>query len=190
MEALSKNAIVSISIALEAVLLLVAAVWMVCANIQLLSKFQFAPVAIGWGLALAAATTTVSILCVTLGKRLAFLSDLKKMSEELLAPLLAKLGPGDIVFLSLVSGFCEEVFFRGIVQAQCGLWATSIAFGVFHDPSFKQKSYVILAALAGLGLGYLYQQTANLWSCITAHAVHNLLAMLALRYWIKPSEAP
>ena len=187
MEALSRNAILSISIALEALILLVAALWMVCANIRLLDRFQFTAVPVEWGLALAAASILISLLCLVLGRRYKLFSDLAKMSEEVLAPLLRKLGPGDIVFLSLVSGFCEEVFFRGIVQSQCGLLATSIIFGIFHDPSLQQKSYVILAALAGLGLGYLYQQTGNLWSCITAHIVHNLLSMLILRYWVKPT---
>jgi uncharacterized protein len=191
MEALSRNAIFSISIALEAGILLLAAVWMVCAHIQLAARFQFSAAAIGWGLAVAAGTTLLSMLCVTLGKRFSLFAGLRKLSEELLAPLLRKLTPSDIFFLSLVSGFCEEVFFRGIVQSQWGLIPTSLAFGIFHDPSFKQKSYVIMAALAGLALGYLYQQTGNLWSCITAHAVHNMLSMIALRFWFKePTDTP
>jgi uncharacterized protein len=188
MEVFSRNAIFSISIALEAGILLLAAVWMYFAHIQLLSRFQLAAEPFLWGLAFAAVSTAVSLACLKIGKHFSAFSDLAKMSEELLAPLLAKLSIFDLIFLSLVSGFCEEVFFRGIVQSQCGLIPASLAFGIFHDPSFKQRSYVLLATLAGLGLGYLYQQTGNLWSCITAHAIHNMLAMIALRFLFGKTE--
>lgn len=186
MEALTRNSIFTLSVVLEGALLLIAAVWVSMGNIALLPKFQFAPSAFVWGLLAACFSTAVSLSCITLGKGIPILAKLRQMSEDFLAPMIALLSAGDIIFLSIVSGFCEEVLFRGVMQAQFGLLATSFIFGVFHDPSFKQKGYVILACLAGLGLGVLYQQTGNLWSCITAHAVHNFFAMLALRYWLSP----
>jgi membrane protease YdiL (CAAX protease family) len=189
MEALNRNAIVAVSIVLEAALLLVAAIWMLCANIPLITKMQFVPIDFAYGCAAAVVSSSLSMLCFTLGKRVPLFADLRKMSEEFLAPLICRLSFADVVMLSLVSGFCEEVLFRGIIQAQCGIWATSLAFGIFHDPSFKQKSYVIMAGLAGLGLGFLYQATDNLWSCIIAHILHNLLAMLALRFFVKTVES-
>jgi membrane protease YdiL (CAAX protease family) len=190
MPTLSRNAILSISITLEAALLLVAAIWMPYANVSLLPKFHFATTAILWGFVFAFASATISILCLTLGKRLPLLNELKTMTDEVLAPIIAQLCPADILLISVVSGFCEEVLFRGIMQAQFGLWITSIIFGLFHDPGLKHKAYVILAALAGLGLGYVYQLTGNLWSCISAHIMHNLISMLLLRYWNKsPTNA-
>lgn len=187
MEALSRNSIIAISIVLESALLLGAAAWIYLGQIMLIPKFQFSISAILWGLAVAAVSTTVSILCVTLGKRLPIFAELQKMNEEFLIPLVSMLSPFDILFLSLLSGFCEEVFFRGLMLPQLGLFTSSIVFGIFHDPLFKQKAYVILASLAGVALGYVYQQTGSLWSCITAHAVHNFIAMLALRYFFKPN---
>lgn len=185
MEALSRNSVIVLSIVLEAALLLVAAVWMYFAHIELRGHFQFQALPLLWGIALSIASSALAIALVVLGKRISFLSGLTKMSEEFLQPLVGLLGPADILLLSLLSGFCEEVLFRGILQAQIGVFAASFVFGIFHDPSFKQKSYIILATLAGLALGLLYQWTGNLWSCILAHAAHNFVAMISLRYFFK-----
>lgn len=189
MEAPTRNTIFALTAVLEGGLLLVAAVIMNVAHVQLLEKFQLLPQPFLWGLGTAAATTTISILCLLLGKRLRFLAELQEMSEKFLSPLVSVLGFGDIVFIALVSGFCEEVLFRGVLQPLMGLWVVSILFGFFHDPSLRYKSYLLFTFLAGLALGYLYQVTGNLWSCITAHVVHNFLALIALRYWFRPKES-
>ncbi len=188
MGSLNRGSLLTVTLVLEGALLLVSAVWIVLAQIPLLPKLTYNNSAIFYGLATGLGTVLVSMACITLGKNLPLLRELRKMSEEFLGPLVANLGLFDIILLSLVSGFCEEIFFRGILQAQFGVVAASVIFGIFHDPSLKQKAYVILAALAGLALGYLYQATGNLWSCIVAHVFHNAVSMLILRYWIKPDK--
>jgi membrane protease YdiL (CAAX protease family) len=100
--------------------------------------------------------------------------------------MLTELKPLDLVVLAVVSGFCEEVFFRGVAQAQLQLVITSICFGLFHDPTFRHPSYAIIAFLYGLALGWLYMYTGNLWAPIVAHMVHNLISLYMLRYKIKP----
>lgn len=185
MEVLTRNSVITLSIVLEAALLLVAAGWIYFAHMELRSQFNFQVNAVLWGLALSILSSTAAILLVSLGKKMSFLSSLTKMTEDFLQPLVNLLGPGDILLLSILSGFCEEVLFRGVLQAQIGVFAASLIFGIFHDPSFKQRAYVILAALAGLALGFLYQWTGNLWSCIVAHAAHNFVAMISLRYFFK-----
>ncbi|MBX9725569.1 MAG: CPBP family intramembrane metalloprotease, partial [Candidatus Obscuribacterales bacterium] len=159
---------------------MVAALWMNVAKIDLLPHFRFVAAPFLWGIATAAGSVSITLISITLGKRIPFFAELKKMSDQYLAPLLALLGAGDIIFLSLLSGFAEEVFFRGLMQAQCGIFASSIAFGFFHDPTLKQRSYIIFACVAGLLLGFVYEKTGNLWTCITAHSLHNLVTMLAL----------
>lgn len=188
MEGLTRNSVLTITIVVEATLLLVAAIWIIVGHVLLGPKFQFSQMAINSGLAVAAITSIVSFFMFLLSKKISIFGELKKMNDEVLAPMLALLNPLDIVFLSLISGFCEEVFFRGLLQAQIGLVATSILFGLFHDPAFKQKSYVILAMLAGLVFGYLYQQTDSLWAPIVAHSTHNLIAMIGIRYFSKDEK--
>lgn len=185
MQTPSRSLIYTLTAALEGFLLLFAAIWIYFAHIPLLEKMHFNLHACLIGLLVSVGTTGFAFLSLTLGKNLPVLRELRKMSQEILAPIVETLGPIDIAFISLVSGFCEEVLFRGVVQSQVGLWLASLFFGLFHDPTFKQKSYVLFTMLAGLLLGYVYQQTGNLWSSISAHIFHNFFALLLLRYVIK-----
>lgn len=186
---LSRNALLVVTIVLEAALLLVAAVWIHFAHIELLPTFAYKLQPILFGVLTGCTTVALSFICLTVGKRISIFAELRKMSEDFLVPLMAKLNVFDMLVLSIISGFCEEVLFRGIIQAQLGIAAASVLFGIFHDPTFRQKGYVLLATVAGLALGYLYQSTGNLWSCITAHSLHNTISMLLLRYLIKPTTS-
>lgn len=190
MQTPSSNLIFILVAAMEGGLLLVAAIWIYLAHIPLLKSMHF-----NWhvcliGLLVALGTTGFSLLTLTLGKAIPLLRELRKMSAEVLAPLIENLGPIDIALISLVSGFCEEVLFRGVVQSQIGLLPTSLFFGLFHDPTLKQKSYVLFTMIAGLILGYLYQKTGNLWASISAHIFHNFFALLLLRYVIRLKKEP
>lgn len=188
MEALSRQTILAIGIVLEAALLLLAAAWIYFAHIDLLKNFQFSGNDAIWGIAFAAISSSLALLATSLGKHHAWLAELRQFSQEILMPLVKILTPLDILLLSLVSGFCEEVFFRAVLQTQIGLLPAALFFGFFHDPSLKQRSYVLMAALAGLGLGYLYQASGSIWSCIIAHSLHNLIAMTVLHF--SPAESP
>lgn len=188
MEALSRQTILAISIVLEAALLLLAAAWIYFAHIDLLKNFQFSQTDAVWGIAFAAVSSSMALLAASLGKHHSWLAELRRFSQEILMPLVKILTPLDILLLSVVSGFCEEVFFRAVLQTQIGLLPAALFFGFFHDPSLKQRSYVLMAALAGLGLGYLYQATGSIWSCIIAHSLHNFIAMTVLHF--RPAESP
>lgn len=90
-----------------------------------------------------------------------------------------------VVFVALVPGVCEELFFRG--YALSGLRRTlgpaaavtiaAVAFGVNHHSVFR------LAVTTGLGLlfGLLVVRTASIWPAMLAHLMHNGLSVLAAR---------
>lgn len=145
MQAPSRSLIFNLTAALEGALLLAAAVWIYFAHIPLLQHMQFSPHACLIGFFVSLGTTAFSVFALTLGKGLPVLRELKKMSDEVLAPMVEILGYFDILFISLVSGFCEEVLFRGVVQAQIGLLPASLFFGLFHDPTLRHKSYLFHA---------------------------------------------
>ena len=74
----------------------------------------------------------------------------------------------------------EEVIFRGLilrklvrpVGAVAALAISAALFAVAHG-----WRYGLLARFAaGLILGVLYLRTQSLWACMTAHAVHDVLA--------------
>lgn len=186
----SRVTLLNITIFVEALLLLLATAWSQFAGVQLAAHLSPDSRNILLGCLTGVALALSGSLLFWLGKSIGILSQLRDIIYNYMIPLLADLKWMDLFVLAGVSGFCEEIFFRGVVQAQFGIWATSIAFGFFHDPSFKHVSYSIIAFLAGLALGSLYLYTNNLWAPITAHIVHNLISLYILRYLIKPPESP
>ena len=138
-----------------------------------------------WGLLIGISTASVSWICYALGNRFKLLSGFRNFSKDFIAPLVSVLTWTDIILLAIISGFCEEILFRGIIQKKTGLIMSSLAFGIFHDPSCQQKSYIISAIVTGLILGTLYLKTGSLWAPIMAHVMHNAISLLILRYKLK-----
>ena len=90
-----------------------------------------------------------------------------------------------VVLLCLVAAFAEEIFFRGALQPDIGIFATALLFGLLHAYG---KLYVFLAMLAGVGLGYTYMWTGSLAAAVAAHAVYNLAIALLVKLGVFPIE--
>lgn len=103
-----------------------------------------------------------------------------ELFEKLLAPAFENLKILDIILLSLISGFCEEIFFRGLLLPKFGIVLASIAFGLLHFPGLKFWFYALWAALSGALFGYLFIISHSLWVPITAHAINNIIGMILL----------
>ncbi len=84
--------------------------------------------------------------------------------------------------IAIVSGFCEEVFFRGALQLDFNLWIAAGIFGMFHMPTFRYLTYGVWAMTAGVMFGLVMESTHSLWAPITGHALNNLLVILFFRY--------
>jgi hypothetical protein len=86
--------------------------------------------------------------------------------------------------LVALAPFCEEVFFRGMMQnaySRCGekqaFIITSVLFGLYH--ALNGVSNVIPATVIGFALGYSALKTGSIWPGIALHTANNLLAGLA-----------
>jgi len=180
--------LLNITFFVEAFVLLAATFWSYVTEIklgaQLFPDRQAMLIGAACGLALAA----LSLILFRLGRAIKGLSNLREFVVEQVAPVFANLQWMDLIAVAIVSGFCEEILFRGVIQHNLGLFTASIIFGGCHCPSLKHISYAIWAFSAGLFLGFLYEYTHNLWAPILAHAVSNCVALFFLRYGIKPSE--
>jgi uncharacterized protein len=182
----SRMKLINLTIVLEATLLLAATFWSQFSGMKLLALFTWKTSAALIGIAVGIGMAISAYGLLVLSRQLPWLKQLREMTDRLLIPLVQELKPLDMVLISILSGFCEEVFFRGVVQRQLGLVITSIAFGLLHDPTFSNVSYSLLTCIYGLVLGYLFLMTGNIWAPILAHATHNLITLLVLRYWEKP----
>jgi membrane protease YdiL (CAAX protease family) len=182
----SRAALINITIFVEAGLLLVATFWTYHAGYNLAEKLIISPRYLAIGAFAGILMAASSLLLLKLDKVFPPVNQLKNIVQKYLVPLVSNLNLIDLIAIALISGFCEEVFFRGIMQQKFGLLLTSLIFGIFHDPFFQFVSYSLLALIYGLVLGALYQWTHNLWAPITAHFVHNLISLIFLRYFIKP----
>lgn len=79
-------------------------------------------------------------------------------------------------WLGGLSGFCEELLFRGALQPMLGLLPASILFALVHPVA----GWWAFALVVGIALGALYSWDGNLWPCVLAHALLNMVNLYRL----------
>jgi hypothetical protein len=97
---------------------------------------------------------------------------------DVLGPIIARESTLGLLLVSLAAGLGEELLFRGALLPLLGLWGSSLVFGLCHAVS---PAYFALAAVMGLILGWLAQQTGGLFVPIAGHAVYDAVALLRMR---------
>ena len=85
----------------------------------------------------------------------------------------------------LATGVPEEFLFRGLIQntleraiGRAALPIASIVFGLAHLPDLR---YVLLATLAGLAYGWVYQSTRRITASAVTHALVDWIWVLLFR---------
>ena len=89
------------------------------------------------------------------------------------------------IAFSITPAFCEEFFFRGLLQrslltkrgAVFAIVISSLAFGIFHTLSGSVAAFdrLIPTTVMGLLLGYLAYKSNSIWPAVTLHAIHNAI---------------
>ncbi|MFY9820362.1 MAG: CPBP family intramembrane glutamic endopeptidase [Thermoanaerobaculia bacterium] len=106
------------------------------------------------------------------------------LARELEAKLAQALGPlsgSEAIALALLSGFAEELFFRGAVQGTLGLVGATILFGLLHSgPGKELRLWTLFALLAGVVLGLLMQWRGNLLGPVAGHFLVNAVNLRRL----------
>lgn len=125
--------------------------------------------AFGLGLSCAIGLAVVK-LSRALSRRTAWGRALHAELRSVLGPLTS----WQILLLSLLSGFGEEILFRGVIQPRLGLWAAALMFGALHFP-YRRLLLPWSAFALGMGvvLGLLTETFASLWPAIVLHFVIN-----------------
>ena len=125
--------------------------------------------AYGIGAALACAAVTVA------GSRwLARRTAWGRALREEFRRALGRLDSRQILTVSLLSGFGEDLLFRGVILAWLGRWPTSLLFGLFHFPVRRRLiPWSLFAAALGVVLGALTEWTRTIWPAILLHFAIN-----------------
>lgn len=92
-----------------------------------------------------------------------------------LSQMVGRLTDKECWHLAILSGFGEEILFRGVLQPRLGWVETSILFGLIHCyPLNRRMVYMVgFATLAGLMLGWLVQTFELIWPAIVMHILIN-----------------
>jgi membrane protease YdiL (CAAX protease family) len=101
--------------------------------------------------------------------------------EDMLGGVLGSLDVGQAIGLALLSGFAEELFFRGAMQEAWGFWIASILFAALHTG--RQKGlwiWTVFALIAGMLFGGLVLYTGNLLAATIGHVTVNAVNLSRL----------
>lgn len=127
-----------------------------------------------WGLAAGAA-----LLGLWLAGRA--LLPLARELERAIGAILDGLSPSDAFALALISGFAEELFFRGAVQGSWGVVAATVLFALLHTgPGRPFLLWTAFALVAGAVFGGLALLRGNLLAPIVAHVAVNAVNLTRL----------
>lgn len=89
-----------------------------------------------------------------------------------------------ILIVGLLTGFSEELFFRGTLQRIIGsngmnyhivIWISAIIFSLLHFQFFGFIPRVLLGAF----FGYLFVWTGSIWCAAIAHAINNSVVVIS-----------
>lgn len=88
---------------------------------------------------------------------------------------------GTVLLIALVAGIGEEIFFRGLVQRQLGMWWQAILFAVAHATNASVVQLLVVLPI-GLFFGWWIRRGGSLYTTIAAHSTYNftLLAIALL----------
>ncbi len=101
--------------------------------------------------------------------------------EQELAEHLGPLDESEVYALALISGFAEELFFRGAVQSSWGFWWAAAIFTLMHSgPGRVFRWWTLFALVAGLVFGGLTLLRGNILAAVVAHGSVNAINLRRL----------
>jgi len=187
-----RQAVLSMTIFAEIFVMLLATVWIFLAKINLDPLLKYSTKAVLVGVAAAALVTLLNLGIMRLANKYAdqfyLLKSMRDLIHKQMLPLIGHMTFADSIFVAIVSGFCEEVFFRGVFQTQCGIIPSACAFGLAHLPRIYYFPYALWATYVGLLMSFLLVYTGSLYAPIVAHALINFASINVLRRMHRQAE--
>ncbi|MDB5037921.1 MAG: protease self-immunity [Bacteriovoracaceae bacterium] len=101
--------------------------------------------------------------------------------EKIFAQVMTPLSYFQIFYLSILSGFTEEWFFRGILLNHFGIIISSMIFSVAHFlPSRSLWAWPLISFFAGTFFGALYFYSESLLLVAIVHTSINIILLFRL----------
>ena len=101
--------------------------------------------------------------------------------EDVMRDLFGPLDAMEVFVLALISGFAEEIFFRGALQSSVGwIWATLIFTLLHTGPGRVFRLWTAFAFVAGLLFALLTLYRGNILAAFVAHFLVNWINLRAL----------
>jgi len=109
------------------------------------------------------------------------LSERARRASRILGAFFGPIGVVPALYLAALSGFFEELMFRGALWPQLGLVGSAVLFGVLHTVPVRGLGiYPVFAAIAGFGLGLLRQHSGSIGPPVMAHFTINAINLTLL----------
>lgn len=92
----------------------------------------------------------------------------------------------NILIVGVLTGFCEEMFFRGALQnlmvrnnvnCHIAIWSAAFVFSALHFQVFGFLPRLLLGAM----FGYLLFWSGSIWLSATAHAINNCIVVVCFK---------
>jgi membrane protease YdiL (CAAX protease family) len=113
------------------------------------------------------------------------------IASDLTGLIIKSVGIGDLIIniliMAAIPSIAEEMIFRGVLQqilcrifrsGHAGIWITAILFSAVHLQFFGFLPRLLL----GLGFGYLFFWSGNLWLPIIAHFINNAVPVVMVHF--------
>lgn len=92
-----------------------------------------------------------------------------------------------VILVAIIPGIFEELLFRGFFltglkrkyNSRIAIIISSLLFAVMHFNPHQ----IVMAFIAGLLLGWIYDQTSSLLLVVIIHTLNNLLAVFSIHYY-------
>ncbi|XP_074331914.1 uncharacterized protein LOC141668799 isoform X2 [Apium graveolens] len=119
--------------------------------------------------------------------------DFAESSEAANQQVLSSLQPLDYLVVASLSGFSEELLFRGTMLPLLGVnWKSAvvvgIVFGLLHLGNGRKNSFAIWATFVGFAYGYATILSSSIIVPMASHAANNLVGGIIWRYTSKSSK--
>ena len=166
----------------ETLLAVGAALWILWRDLPLTWAEGPWPLAALAGLAAAGVLVAVNLFLLCHAPDLPGVRSLRRLFRDTLRPLFGAVGPLDVVVISVAAGVGEELLFRGALQAEAGLAAASVVFGLLHIGGRDTLVFGGWVMVMGAGLGALAVATGGLLAPIVAHVAYDAAAIAYCRW--------